>query len=134
MGYDKVERTEFLNVLMEESDASSTVTYGAWKLILRHAVTHGKLAVAECNGPEHLENPYYWDNPKEYRRKSDEWSEQRDKKESQIEKRLFEIAKSIGVRLELGGDPRGYTVKLMTPKTEKYNTWGGAECGWGVPQ
>lgn len=44
------------------------------------------------------------------------------------------MAESLGVTLELGGDPRGYTVKLMTPKSGRYNTWGGAECGWGVPQ
>lgn len=33
----------------------------------------------------------------------------------------------------LGGDPRGYTVKVLL-RNGKYNTWGGAEDGWGVPQ
>ena len=134
MGYDKVERTEFMNVLLDESSESFWIVIQTGLLILRHAVTHGKLAVAECNGPEHLECSYYWDNPKEYNKKRDKWSEQRDKKESHIERRLFELAERIGVTLELGGDPRGYTVKLMTPNTERYNTWGGKECGWGVPQ
>jgi len=134
MGYDAAARTEFLDVLLEESGKPFQEVHRAWELILRHAVTHGKLAVQGCNGPEHLENRYYWDNPKLYAKKLDEWSEWRDKKESQIERRLFELAESIGVTLELGGDPRGYTVKLMTPKTERYNTWGGSESGWGVPQ
>ncbi len=30
-----------------------------------------------------------------------------------------------------GGDPRGYTLKIHLP-TERYNTWGGKEEGWGV--
>ena len=33
---------------------------------------------------------------------------------------------------EVGGDPRGYTLKLRLP-SGKGNTWGGDECGWGVP-
>ena len=31
-----------------------------------------------------------------------------------------------------GGDPRGYCTKLRL-KSGRYNTWGGAEDGWGVP-
>jgi hypothetical protein len=134
MGYDKVARTEFLDVLLEESDKPFQEVYKAWALILRHAVTHGKLAVQGCNGPAHLENKYYWDRPKLHARKKEEWSEWRDKRESQIEKRLFELAEGIGVTLELGGDPRGYTVKLMTPNTKRCNTWGGEASGWGLPQ
>lgn len=38
-----------------------------------------------------------------------------------------------GVVPDFGGDPRGYTVKLLLPDGS-YNTWGGFECGWGVPQ
>ncbi len=33
---------------------------------------------------------------------------------------------------EIGSDPRGYCVKLRLP-SGKGNTWGGDECGWGVP-
>lgn len=33
----------------------------------------------------------------------------------------------------LGGDPRGFTVKLLFP-SGIYNTWGGKESGYGVPQ
>jgi hypothetical protein len=38
-----------------------------------------------------------------------------------------------GAALKFGGDPRGFTVKLLLPSGE-YNTWGGAEEGYGVPQ
>lgn len=38
-----------------------------------------------------------------------------------------------GVVPIFGGDPRGYTVKLLLPDGT-YNTWGGFECGLGVPQ
>jgi hypothetical protein len=34
---------------------------------------------------------------------------------------------------DFGGDPRGYTVKVHLPN-HAYNTWGGAESGYGVPQ
>lgn len=130
-----IEREKFLNVLCEESscpDWPEIKRVGL--LILRHAVTHGRLAVAECNGPEHLENPYYWKNKDLYNKKRDEWDAWRKKRETQIERRLFELADSLGVTLSLGGDPRGFAVMLKTPKTKRYNTWGGEEEGWGVPQ
>lgn len=38
-----------------------------------------------------------------------------------------------GVVPIFGGDPRGYTVKILLPDGSS-NTWGGFECGWGVPQ
>ncbi len=37
-----------------------------------------------------------------------------------------------GVGFQRGGDPRGSAIKLMTPHTKRYNTWGGAESGWAV--
>lgn len=46
---------------------------------------------------------------------------------------LNRIALMLGVRVTIDGDPRGYTVKLLTPVTGKYNTWGGKEVGFGVP-
>lgn len=32
----------------------------------------------------------------------------------------------------LGGDPRGYCLKVILP-SKRNNTWGGEDCGWGVP-
>lgn len=46
---------------------------------------------------------------------------------------IREVCRKIGCEVKFGGDPRGYTVKVMLP-SGRYNTWGGAEDGWGVPQ
>lgn len=44
----------------------------------------------------------------------------------------LKLAELAGVTPRLCGDPRGYALKLVLP-TGRYNTWGGAEEGWGVP-
>ena len=48
------------------------------------------------------------------------------------EARLKDLCRHYGFGLNLGGDPRGYAVKLILP-TGRYNTWGGKEEGYGVP-
>jgi len=58
--------------------------------------------------------------------------------DERIEKRIKALcsAEPIACAVDaviLGGDPRGYTVKVRL-KNGRYNTWGGAEDGWGVPQ
>lgn len=42
------------------------------------------------------------------------------------------LAKMIGANAIIGGDPRGYALKLQLP-TDRSNTWGGSDDGWGVP-
>lgn len=42
------------------------------------------------------------------------------------------LATAAGLTAKVGGDPRGYCFRLVLP-TGRYNTWGGAEEGWGVP-
>ncbi len=108
------DRAKFIEVLALEVtkpiDPETLADIG--RLILRSAATHGRYAVEECN---------------------------RELSASEVSlhnascERLARYANRLGVTLTLGGDPRGYTVKLMTPKSGKYNTWGGAEDGWGVP-
>ena len=49
-----------------------------------------------------------------------------------IEARVRELAGLLGVRVTFGGDPRGYTVKLHVEGDKLYNTWGGAESGYGI--
>ena len=46
--------------------------------------------------------------------------------------KLERIGKKHGVKLEatVTGDPRGYVLKVKMPLGD-YNTWGGAEDGWG---
>lgn len=65
---------------------------------------------------------------------SGEWDEaaaQRDEaREEALEARLRKEFKAHGLGLYLQGDPRGNPVGILTPKTGKYNTMGGRECGW----
>lgn len=42
------------------------------------------------------------------------------------------ICAPYGFKAIHGGEPRGYIVKILFPDG-KYNTWGGAEEGYGVP-
>lgn len=107
-------------------------------LILRHAKTHGRLAEMSCNGhplqsvcpPQGCDLKAWNDRVKRAQEKHDAWIE---KREAQIERRISELASEIGCKANFGGDPRGYTVKLILPGGE-YNTWGGKEEGYGVPQ
>lgn len=43
------------------------------------------------------------------------------------------LAEKLGCKLITGGDPRGYTFKLIMSRTQQHNTLGGTECGWGIP-
>lgn len=97
----------------EEFIARMTAAFGLDKLhdvmlLLRHAKTHGNPP-----GPLH--------------------SATARERQERLEKRIKAICEKIGCRVETDGDPRGYTVKVFLP-TGEYNTWGGAESGWGVPQ
>ena len=72
-------------------------------------------AVALCNG--------------DY--EQDHYEQEHDKIRANLDKHL----KKLGVTLDyhLGGDPRGYCLKAWLPNGA-YNTWGGAEegFGWGI--
>jgi hypothetical protein len=56
----------------------------------------------------------------------------RDAEIERHETRLKEAFKLAGLGLYLNGDPRGNPVGILTPKTGRYNTMGGAECGWRI--
>jgi len=143
------EREMFLNILWLESyegntpkadDGSLLVPLkfsGKVKelglLILRHAKTHGRLMLMKCNGPEHLELPYYWRKGESQGERHHEWSKWVDRREMLVERRLFQLAEELGITLELCGDPRGYTVKLVTSDTGRSNTLGESKSVWGIP-
>ena len=57
-----------------------------------------------------------------------------ERRDERNDERIKALCESLHPRIKpiIGGDPRGYTVKLLLP-TEEYNTWGGKESGWGVP-
>lgn len=102
----------------------------AARALLRHARTHGNLAVAECNGP----GDYI--NRMPYPAAGDAinvWQGNLERRQERCEKRITEICAGFNLPVTLGGDPRGYTVKVKLP-SGAYNTWGGSESGYGIPQ
>lgn len=111
-------RQDFINAVrkhagkrltMEEQDAAA-------KAIMRVAATIKRIAEKECNESLSAE---------------DEQSALR------ARVRLTTLCTLLGVNFKVGGDPRGYTVKILFPKDKDgrrpYNTWGGEEEGYGVP-
>lgn len=55
--------------------------------------------------------------------------------EAQAEKlrgKALAILSPYGVKAHFNRDPRGSAIKLATPKSGQYNTFGGAETGWAV--
>ena len=115
----------------------------AARSLLRLARAHGNLAAQHCNGPAHLNGPapYDWQKQPEQHaawikrngEAAEAWEAAREKKELAVEKRITDICAGFKLPVIFGGDPRGYTVKVKFP-SGRYNTFGGAEEGWGVPQ
>ena len=64
---------------------------------------------------------------------NDGLTEAQEKRDQSNDAAVMDLASKLGVLLEIQGDPRGFTVKLKTPKSKKYNTMGGVDVGWGVP-
>jgi len=125
------ERDQFIAQLVRAlPEKPAHVVADAARLLMRHAKTHGNLAVAECNGPGDYVNriPY-----PEAGHIYAEHQRRIEKKTQQIEGRIIAICAELGLVAILGGDPRGYTVKVKLP-TGAYNTLGGREDGYGVPQ
>ena len=54
--------------------------------------------------------------------------------EERVEALVREHCKALGIRATFNGDPRGYPVKVHFTYHPHgvYNTWGGAEDGWGI--
>lgn len=88
----------------QEDLAKSLVSL--WKL----ADTIKRLSVAECN-----------------RELSDIEKDRMKNSEQKAEK----ISKEMGFKLQHMSDARGYALKFILP-TERYNSMGGKECGWGI--
>lgn len=82
--------------------------------LMRLARAHGRLAEIDCTQDGGM--------TEKQRRRSD-----------RIEQQISALLAPSRIKVNFGGDPRGYTVKLILP-SGRYNTWGGAEDGWGVPQ
>lgn len=82
--------------------------------VMRHAATYQRLQEAACERS---------------------LTEREKATEAATEKHILALLdgkNGPGAKARFGGDPRGYTVKLVFPSGHN-NTWGGAEDGWGVP-
>lgn len=79
------------------------------RAILRDAATLQRLAVTACNR---------------------ELTPSEEKRFGHAAGRVEHVA--MNFKADIGGDPRGYVVKLHFP-SGAYNTWGGKESGYGVP-
>jgi hypothetical protein len=99
-------RTEFENILLEESKRSSA--RNAANLLCRHGRTYARLQEAQCNGL----------TPRQ-----EAWAE---KREAQLTKRITAICEGLGAGFApvFNGDPRGATVKIRVP-SGRTNDWGG---------
>lgn len=79
------------------------------------------IAVRTCNGYQ------------TYDHKWDQKAADRDEaKRERLQLKAREIVEFYGLFLTFGGDPRGYSVKIATPNSGRYNSMGGREEGWGV--
>ena len=103
---EKVEREEFVRQMEREGMTGKVAS-----LILRDAATMQRLAVADCNRGL---------TPAEQKR------------DEQCQERIVSRCEPHGIKPNFQGDPRGAVVKLILP-SGKWNSWGGAECGFCVP-
>jgi len=63
----------------------------------------------------------------------DQETEDRDiRRADRVELQARELAARYGVAVSVQGDPRGSALHIKTPKTQRYNTLGGAESGWAL--
>ena len=108
------DRETFLAQLVREfPDQSVSFLLDVGRKILRQAATLQRVAEAACNH-----------ELRDWERDSDE------RAEAALRRSIAELP---GLSIaSIGGDPRGYVVKLKLP-SGRGNTWGGDETGWGVP-
>ncbi len=106
----KAERAQALEVFLGEAPGMDAIMGKRWLHITEgQAIELHRLYVEECNRSlrsyevERLET---------------------------LEASLKARFKAAGLGLYLNGDPRGNPVGILTPKTGRYNTMGGRECGW----
>lgn len=109
------DRWEFIQVLREEFPAKGRYEVEQFaKRLMRYA--NKSQRIAELLSSVDLGNRY----------------EEVEKEDEENDQRIEALAASWGMRVRLGGDPRGFTVSVFLP-SERSNSWGGKENGWGVP-
>jgi hypothetical protein len=115
------ERAEALAVFLAEAREGTTPAGASAALskVYKLATTLHRLYTEQCNGYQTADGR--WD---------EECTKRSEKQSEAIEAELRALFESHGLGLYLQSDPRGNPVGILTPRTGKYNTMGGAECGW----
>ena len=125
----KKEREEFVAVLVRECPQVDAVQVAQVAgRIMRHAATYCRLAEESCNGHPAQGSPTM--PAAQLGKLQEKWDARIEREEARIEKLLTAAASELGLVADFGGDPRGYTVKLMLP-SGRSNSFGGE--GYGVP-
>jgi hypothetical protein len=128
MGYQN-QRDEFIATVTAEG-----MTVADARIILRHTTTIERLAEEECSD----ERAYQRIAREQARcpncREKDAPKPAREVRcrECRAKNRIETVCKPLGIGVKFSGDPRGFCVKLML-KSGKFNSWGGASEGYGVP-
>lgn len=83
--------------------------------ICRWSATFDRLAEEECNGPTWVSSPYATNE------RIAEWQEKLEARQARLERYIVNAVESLpetdfgAIRVLLGGDPRGFVVKLVIP-------------------
>lgn len=129
-------RAEFIARIVKEFPACPDAEHIA-RMLLRNAATYQRLAEESCNGhpiqsqcPPSGADMVKWNA--RVSKLQDAWGARIEKQEAACERRIAAYCAQLGCPVRFGGDPRGFVVNLALP-SGAYNSWGGAEEGWGVP-
>lgn len=122
------------DAFMREMTVAGVSTWRA-RLVLRDATTIHRLAIAACNGDwpcDNGERPTKACGTCESLYHPSALTKAGVCPSCRAAARIAKRLEPHGIRVTTGGDPRGYTTKLMLP-SGAHNTWGGREAGFGVP-
>lgn len=116
------ERWDAVKIVMDEASPpfGSPDQAADWLAQVEHSarLLH-RIYVRQCNGY----------SPRQYA--YPERAEARDERDARrLETALRAMFEERALGLYLNADPRGNPVGIHTPRTGRYNTMGGAECGW----
>ena len=111
---------DHINYAPENPDRSFAEMRQNVDLLFRYAANLSRIAERQCNGYQDWKGN--WDQAA---------ADRDEKREARIQAKVQAIvSRYSGVSVIFNGDPRGYSIKLLGLGT--YNTFGGAEDGYGI--
>lgn len=117
------ERLRFESIMKDEAEALNHGALPLWtrrqkgeiaaRLLCRHGKTYARIQEAVCNGV----GTWYGESNESFARRQDRHEKWTEKREQQLEKRIRAIVADLGPGFDVifSGDPRGCTVKVVTP-------------------